>query len=173
MFCLDTRLGGMGPLYSLSVQLSIGIHKNFTDLHFIINGTEKKKNHAIIMLPLKYESGISAQQNGYLSMLPSEKGQIIVREGWYDWFKFSNNFGRSGGGNTEFPPSLMLHNILLKANTDGKTCQTFRLAMPEIQPRNNSLERVRESGKTANGVSKESKTCRFGTRALHRWFVLK
>lgn len=33
---------------------------------------------AIIMLPLKYESGTSAQWNSYLNMLASEEVQIIV-----------------------------------------------------------------------------------------------
>jgi len=35
------------------------------------------------------------------------------------------------GGITEFPPSLTLHNILHKTNTDGKTCQTSKLSKAE------------------------------------------
>lgn len=46
------------------------------------------------------------------------------------------------GGNTEFPPSLMLHNILHNTNTDGKTSQTSKLAKAEIYSGNNFPERV-------------------------------
>jgi len=36
----------------------------------------------IIILPLEYESSISAQWNSYLHMLESEKVQIIVEGRW-------------------------------------------------------------------------------------------
>lgn len=66
--------------------------------------------------------------------------------------------------NTESPPSLMLHNT----NTDGKTCQTSKLAKAEVYPGNNFLERVTEFGKTVTRISKERQTCRFATMDLQR-----
>jgi len=68
--------------------------------------------------------------------------------GWKANLKY-NNFGSHRRGNIELPLSLMLHNIILSINTDGKLYQSSKLA----------LERITEFGKTASRVRKWKLIC--------------